>query len=343
MIENREQLLEEACKINDVEARTKFIMNYFLENIKYNYAYLFAKGYAGGSISSVSNNFGLEANKTRLDGDEEFSLTRSILEGESRIFDDILRIRDENVGNYEGFIEQLKSYITAELKSHLNNDKIVKENVDIVMSNVENGLREKTKINIQGNEYAVNFDISKVLIDFLLEPKKFFPPEFSNGLITNGVCADYTEFLVPLLQEAGIEAHSVGGTSEFSHAWVIVKDGEKYKSIDLTRAVFIRDGAIGIPEGQTSEDWLYSDLEDMFKMQQTRSITKIDGKELPNPINGQNFDEDAFIRIMQENDREDATLKNATRRALGKGATQTESLQAENAENQKGREDIINE
>lgn len=343
MIENSEQLLEEALKIQDVEARTKFIMNYFLENVKYNYAYLFAKGYAGGSVSAVSNNFGIAVNKTKADGDEEFALTRSILKGESRIFNDILRIRDENEGNYEGFVEQLKTYITAELKDHLNNDKIIEENVDIIMRNVESGLREKTKINLKGNEFDVNFDISKVLIDFLLKPRNFFPPEFNNGLITNGVCADYTEFLVPFLQKAGIEAHSVEGTSEFSHAWVIVKDCEKYKSIDLTRAVFIRDGAIGIPEEQTSEDWLYSDLEDMFKMQQTRSIIKIDGKELPNVINGQNFDEDDFIRIMKENGREDATLKNVTRRALEKGATKTESSNAERTEKPKEMEDKVNE
>ena len=343
MIENSEQLLEEALKIQDVEARTKFIMNYFLENVKYNYACLFAKGYTGAKVFAVERNFGLAVNKTKVDGDEDYSLTRSILMGKSKIFDDILRIRDENEGSYEGFVEQLKSYITAELKSHLDNDSIVEENVNVLMRNIENGLREKMKVNIQGNECDLNYDISKVLIDFILEPKKFFPPEFNNGLITNGVCADYTDFLVPFLQKAGIETHSAEGKSEFSHAWIIVKNGEQYKSIDLTRAVFIRDGGIGIPEGQTSEAWLYSDLEDMFKMQQTRSITKIDGNELPNAINGQNFDEDAFIRIMQENDREDATLENATRKALKNGATKKESLTAENAERLNEREDIINE
>ena len=231
MIDNVEDLLAEAGKLQDVETKTKFIMKYFLENVKYNYAYLFAKGYAQGSISGVSNTAGIAMNKTRTEGDAEFALTRSIIQGESQIFNNILRIRDENSGNYNEFIQELRKYITAELRSHLGNDNLVAENVDIIMERIEQGLRAKTKINFKGNEYELNYDISKVLIDFLLQPKKYFPPEFKNGLITNGVCADYTDYLVSLLKEAGIEAHGVEGTSELGHAWVIIKDGEKYKEV----------------------------------------------------------------------------------------------------------------
>lgn len=342
MIDNVEDLLAEAEKMQDIETRIKFIMNYFLENVKYNYACLFAIGYAQGTISGVSDKPGIAMNKTRAECDEEFALTRSIMQGESQIFNNILRIRDENSGNYNEFIQKLRSYITSELQGHLENDNLVAENVDDVMEKIEKGLRKKTKINFKGNEYEVNDDISKVLIDFLLEPKKYFSPEFNNGLIINGVCEDYTDYLVPLLKKAGIEAHGVEGTSELGHAWIIVKDGEKYKSIDLTRAVFIRDGFLGIPPEQTSEDWLYGDLKDIFNMQDTRSITKIDKKVLPHVINGQNYDEVSFTGMMEE-EITDSTLRNFLKSGLEKGVTEAEVLNAEQIENTKEREEKVNE
>lgn len=346
MINNIDELLVQANEIEDIEVRTKFIINYFLENVQYNYAYLFAKGYAQGTISGVSNNFGLARNKTRADGDEEFSLTRSISQGESRIFNDILSLRDRNNGNYSQFIEELRSYITTELSSHLGNENIVSQSVETVIQKIEQGLREKRKVNFKGNEYDMNYDISKVLIDFLLEPKKYFPPEFDNGLITNGVCEDYTDYLVIILKKAGIEAHGIEGTSELGHAWVIIKIGDEYKSIDLTRAVFIRDGFLGIPKEQTSEDWIYSNLEDIFKMQETRSIIKIDGKELPNAINGQNYYEATFKKIMEGQDISDSTFKNLLKRGLEKGITEVETINAERTErkvNTNEREGKINE
>ena len=314
MINNVEDLLEQANKKETIEDKTKFIMNFFLENVKYDYACLFAYGYAQGTVSGVSELYGYDMNRTRAYGDEEFSLTRSIIQGESRIFNELLQLRDKNSGNYNGFIEELRNYIKAELNTHLQNEEIVSQSVENVIQQIELGLRQKMKVNFNGCELEMNYDISKVLIDFILEPKKFFPPQLKNGLITNGVCEDYTNYLVPLLQKAGIEAHGVEGTSELGHAWVIIRDGDKYKSIDLTRAVFIRDGFLGIPKEQTSEDWLYSNIEDIFKMQETRSISKIDGKKLPYVINGQSYDETDFMKIMEEYEIGESGLKNGIRK-----------------------------
>ena len=93
---------------------------------------------------------------------------------------------------------------------------------------------------------------------------------------------------------------------------------------DLTRAVFIRDGFLGIPSEQKCEDWLYSDLKDIFEMQKTRSITKIDGKELPHVINGQNYDEVSFKRMMEGQELPDSTFRNLVMRGLSNGITTKE-------------------
>jgi len=330
-LENIDELISKTNEISDVNEKVQFILNYFLKNVRYNYGYLFAKGYAQGTISGVSDSFRIAKNKTRSEGDEEYSLTRSIIQGESKIFNDILQIRDDNSENYSSFIEKLRIYITKELSSHLGNETIVSQNVEAVIKKIEQGLRGKKKVNIKGTEYSLNYDISKVLIDFLLEAKKYFPPEFVEGILTNGVCEDYTDYLVPLLQKMGIEAHEVEGTSELKHAWVIVKVGNKYKSIDLTRAVFIRDGFLGIPAEQTSQDWLYSDLSKIFEMQSTRTIKKIDDIALPKAITPENFDEQHFIELMEQIKQgkiTDSTLEQISEKALNDGLSKNDSEKA---------------
>lgn len=330
-MDNIDELISKANQIQSADERTRFIMNYFLENVNYNYAYLLMRGYAIETISAVSESFDLAINKTQTDGDEELSLTRSVIEGESRIFNDILQIRDFNSGDYSKFIAELRAYLTEELSSHLENENLVHQSVETVIQKIEEGLREKIKFNFEGNEYYMNWDISKVLIDFFLEPKKYFPPKFNNGLITNGVCSDYTDYLVPILKKAGIEAHYIDGTSEFRHSWIIVNSENGYKSVDLTRAVAIRDGVLGIPAEQTSQDWLYTDLRKMFQMQGTRTITKIDNIALPSSITPDNFDEQGFTNLMEQITQgkvTDNTFKQILEQSLRYGVSRAECQNA---------------
>lgn len=333
MINSEEELISQAKEIPDIESRIKFIMNYFLDTVQYDYSQLFLYSKCMGTMSAFSLDLYLQKNKIRAEGDGEISLVRKVIEGESRIFNDIIALRDENSGNYAGFIEALKDYLTIELSSILENADIVAKNVEEVLKIIEQRLREKITVTINNQEKDLNYDISTILTDFMIEPKKYFVPEFHNGLITKGVCRDYTEHIIPILQKSGIEAHKIRGKSEYSHAWIIAKVGDKYKSIDLTRAVAIRDHAKGIPEEQRSEDWILSDIEDTFKMQETRSIKSIDGKQLPNEINGQNYDETTFLKIMEElQEAPDSTFPNSVNRGLEKGITESETREAEQAE-----------
>jgi len=54
-LKNIDELISKANEISDTNEKVQFILNYFLENVKYNYAYLFATGYVQGSISGVSS------------------------------------------------------------------------------------------------------------------------------------------------------------------------------------------------------------------------------------------------------------------------------------------------
>lgn len=294
MISNVDELIGEANKIQSTEDRVKFIMNYFLENVKYNYANLFCaylagnlKGWNVGNLECIKNNI-------KKSNDSEYALYYSYV-GESRMIKDIEKIRNQNDGGFDSFITEIEKYIKSELESHLNNKEIVNENAKLIMNHAHKFLDSEP---FELGDIMYNFDILYVLHDLIQKRSEIFPPEFSDGLITNGVCEDYTNFLLPLLEKVGVEAHAIEGSSELNHAWVIIKDGTEFKSIDLTRAVFIRDGFKGIPKDQTSQDWLYHDVDKGFEMQPTRSITKIDGHELPIKINGNNYTPEFFGKVM---------------------------------------------
>lgn len=311
MISNANELIEEANKFDSKEQRAKFIMNYFLQSVKYNYANLFC-AYLTQELEHFERKIkpsNIMENKTKKEGSSEFAVSLDY-DGKSKMFNDILKIRDENEDDYDKFITNLREYVVSELKSHLDNEDIVSENTELIMKEIENRLDTQFRISSIPN-VKFNYDMSAILIQLVMGRESIFHPEFSNGLITNGVCLDYTEYLVPLLKKAGIEAHAIEGTSELGHSWIVIKDDEnQYKSIDLTRAIFVRDGFLGIPEEQTSQDWLYHDVGRGFEMQATRSITKIDGQKLPVAINGENYDSDKFDRIVQviSRKKEESTL-----------------------------------
>lgn len=115
-IQNIEQLIEEAMKISSKDERVQFVMNYFLNTVNYDYAYLFAKGYAQGTISQVDPGFRLKESKFEKDEISGVVLSRGVMEGNSTIFNDILKLQDESQGDYNSFINNLREYVANELK-----------------------------------------------------------------------------------------------------------------------------------------------------------------------------------------------------------------------------------
>lgn len=348
-INNVEDLISQAKEISSIDERAQFIMDYFFQTVNYNYAYLFAKGYVPVGIEGIKLDYSLTYNNTRIEGDEEFSIKSVVVQGESRMFNEITQMSKDFSGNYEQFITSLRSYISDELSKHIDNEDLVNSNTDVVIENIEKDLRKKKTIILDGDiPIEVNYDISKILIDYIMElspdfpdENKHFKQEFENGLITNGVCENYTDYLVPLFNSVGIEAHDIVGTSELDHAWIIVKGEQGYKSIDLTRAVFIRDGFRGIPKNQTSQNWLYCDVSDIFKMQATRTITEIDGIKLQNAITPKNFDEQKFadlVTSINKGEISSNTFKEILKQSLQDGLTTSDCTQAEEYEQKKNHQ-----
>lgn len=285
MIENVEQLIEQANLIEYEEERVKFLINYFYKTVEYDYAYLLASGYMKGTISALEprklrlNPFSVGKITLPINGelkefDDSYVIERKAAIGESPLFDKIVKLQEDNKGNKESFYIGLQELLEQELSLHINNDDIVKKEVASLIIKVKKIMASGQIKNSNGKDFFISNDISEALSQFIADSqgKRFFPSVIENGLLRRGVCEHYADYLVWILSKAGIEAHRIDGTSELAHAWVAVNIDGVYKSVDLTRAIFIRDGFKGIPREQTADMWLLCNFEDVFAMQSTRTI-----------------------------------------------------------------------
>ena len=90
-IQNIEQLISEAMKISSKDERIKFVMNYFLNTVKFDYASMFAGGYVQGGITNAKQKARVKKSKLVKDGITKMVLFGEV-EGESSIYRNILAL-----------------------------------------------------------------------------------------------------------------------------------------------------------------------------------------------------------------------------------------------------------
>ena len=313
----KSQLIEQAKKIEDPEERVLFVMHYFLDTVSYDYAFLLGSGYAQGNMSKLTGKRIYYKNPLKRDGDNlpdylikyqtdavrgengEFLDHSDIINGISTLENDV----SKNGGSHEEYVERVKEYLKEQLSQHLDNPELVEQNVDRLMEFLLeiNSLIGNSKV--AGQDATIGYSLEFALMELILKKERIFNPlQVKDGLITQGVCIDYSKQIVPLLQELGIDAYCIGGTSELNHEWIIAQINGELKSIDLTRAVFIRDGFKGIPKDQTMDEWLFCSLKHSLEMQTTRTISEIGDEKLKTVIDSNNYDEEEFKKLLQEFD-----------------------------------------
>ncbi len=323
MISNVEQLIEEANKIENETERLIFVMNYFLETVQYDYSYLFVVLYLRDRISKVDikgpnvsvNPFSKGQVILNINGEEKsFSdllcLTAEVVEGQSMLLDEIVSMSHNSDGDVEKFFTKLSELLTRELAKHIGDSEVVKMNVELMISRLRESMKgyrlESGMVDGKKIDYCLTADIKRILIQHILYPNEYMPPVIENGLLKRGVCQHYADYLAHLLPQIGIPAKRVDGFSLSGHAWIAAMVDGQLKSIDLTRAIFVRDHYIGIPEDQKSSDWLIADFEDTFVMQPTRKITGVgmdeSGNSIPLPyaMTGENFNKELIISLLTE-------------------------------------------
>ena len=243
----------------------------------------------------ISNN-----NGNQLELDDSFRQTRRVKLGESKLLNRIAELEEQCSGNEELFFQKLYELLSDALEEHIDDSEIVKSNIDRLILKIKKEYGMGRVIKTEDKTYVIRPDIKFILAAYLTSGRKFFPSKIENGILKIGVCEDYADYIQKLLQEVGIEAVRIDGISELNHSWVgAIIDG-KLKSIDLTRAIFIRDKAKNIPKEQKSSDWLLSDFEDIFMMQKTRTITSIGTEVLKEPMDSSNYDVNLIKELIEK-------------------------------------------
>ena len=334
MMKTIEELIDKANLINDENERLQFVMNYFLETVEYDYSKLLATGYLKENITSLVANgnmplikfetpaFSFHDFAMSINGKEEKvkngnSLYMGVENGLSIMFDSIVTLEHNSKGDIEKFETALFDFFKYEFSKHINNEELILKEAKQLTRKIIKDLKMPVSIRKENlNFIAHRPNVSMVLSCYLAKIKllpnfqlkkgvEYFPQIIGeDGLLKRGVCEDFSNYLSELLPKVGIEAYRIDGTSELLHSWIVAKVNGVYKSVDLTRAIFIRDRFRGIPENQTASMWLLCDFEDALAMQPTRTITGIDldenGKSIPIPsvINKDNFNRDEFISLI---------------------------------------------
>ena len=106
-----------------------------------------------------------------------------------------------------------------------------------------------------------------------------YEPVYSNGMLIDGVCAEYKKFEKKICKDLGIKHLEVSGIGTTGHGWSLIylPEEQRWVHFDMTMVKFYQDGWIKNYEPYTMEDWIAASTSDIFKMQTTRKITEING------------------------------------------------------------------
>lgn len=274
-IKNYVELIKVAKSLETDEQKVFLLCNYFIANVSYNYAYLEA-------IRIDKEETGMEKMVQEIDSkynaynEEERKLAKQELEEKMR--EDMKnRYKDENISE-----KQLKEFLTA---------------IDNYYGTVIPAQPER-KIMIFGKESKINATPERAIA--LVESIRTIKNENSdllnhkvveNGLLKQGVCAEFAPYAKKYFNDIGMKCEIIDGQGTVNHVWNLVNVNGQARHVDLTNAIFIRDGYGENPTNAIPENWYMADTKEIFKMQPGRKIEKIGDNNPKQHITAENFSE----------------------------------------------------
>ena len=93
--------------------------------------------------------------------------------------------------------------------------------------------------------------------------------QFKDEILVKGVCNDYSNFIVKVLTEIGIDCVRCEGRTPLMHAWNIITIGNNPLHYDITYAMYARDKR---SKDTKPQDWLGISTEQLQKLQPDRII-----------------------------------------------------------------------
>lgn len=275
-IKSYDELLEVAKSLETDEQKVFLLCNYFMANVSYNYAYLEA-------IRIDKESTGMEKMVQDIDSkynaynDEERKKAK--LELESKMREDMKsRYKDENVTE-----KQLKEFLEA-IDKYYGTVVPAQPERKIMMFGKEcgviNATPERAIALVESIRKLKNED-TEVLNHTVVE----------NGLLKQGVCAEFAPYVKKYFDDLGMNCEIVQGQGTVNHVWDLVNVNGKARHLDLTNAIFIRDGYGENLTKAIPENWFIATTTEIYAMQTCRKIEKIGESKPKQDITSENFTE----------------------------------------------------
>ena len=93
--------------------------------------------------------------------------------------------------------------------------------------------------------------------------------QFKDEILIKGVCNDYTNFIIKVLTEIGINCERCEGKTPLNHAWNIITIGNNPLHYDITYAIYARDRR---NKDTNPKDWLGITTQSLMKLHPDRII-----------------------------------------------------------------------
>lgn len=272
-IKNYDELIKIAKSLETEDQKVFFLCNYFIENVSYNYAYLEA-------IRIDREDTGMEKMVQEIDSkynacnqDERIKAKKEL---EQKMREDMKkRYKDENI-----LEKQLKEFLSA---------------IDELYGTIIPAQPER-KVIVFGKESKINAIPERTMS--LLEAIKTIKNEKSellnhkiihNGLLKQGVCAEFAPYAKKYFDDLGIKCEVVEGQGTVNHVWDLIIVNGNARHLDLTNAIFIRDKYGENPTKAIPENWYMASTKEIFKMQPCRRVEKIGDIKPNQDITSENF------------------------------------------------------
>lgn len=278
-IKNYDELIEIAKSLETDEQKVFLLCNYFIQNVSYNYAYL---------------------ETIRIDK-EDTGIEKMIKDIDSKY--DSYNAEDRKKAKKE-----LEDKMREDMKSRYKDERILEQELDRLLSAIDNyygtiiPAKPERKVVIFGKECGKINATPERAIE-LVESIRTIKNENSellnktcteNGLLKQGVCAEFALFVKKYFDDLGMSCQIVHGQGTVNHVWNLVNVSGKARHLDLTNAIFVRDGYGENPTKAIPENWYMAETKEIFRMQPCRKIEKI-GENAPK----ENITENNFTQYEQ--------------------------------------------
>lgn len=275
-IKSYDELLTLARALENDEQRVMLICEYFISNVAYNYASLEAYRFDKPSTGMKDMVQDIDSRYNAYNPEERGVAKREL---EQKMRED-MKSRYKDMKIAEG---ELKKLLDA---------------IDNYYGTIVPATPER-KFMMFGRECGVinaTPERAIALVEAIRKIKNenvqlLNPTVMEDGLLKQGVCAQYAPYVKKYCNDLGIKCEVVEGQGTVKHVWNLVNINGKIRHLDLTNAIFIRDGYGDNPTNARSQDWFMATTEQIYAMQPCRRIERI-GENKPNQdITAENFSE----------------------------------------------------